>query len=146
MHTYLCLCLYIYLYLHLYLAISTYILDICACCRRRWCRGVHTAHKPPSSDRYIYRCIYIPIYTDIYTAHWSPSSHIPIYRCISRYVSLHIGIFIGTYQLPSAACIGVHTENTYIGIYRYISDISDIYLLPSAAVYDSAHCAHASYF
>jgi hypothetical protein len=52
-----------------------------ACCPSAADMGVHTAHQPPSSGRYIYRYIYTDIYRyiPIYTLHRPPSSHISVY-------------------------------------------------------------------
>ncbi len=49
--------IYIYVYVYIYIYISLYI---CAWCRQRRCRGVHTQHTPANISVYIGVYIGIP--------------------------------------------------------------------------------------
>jgi hypothetical protein len=74
-----------FLYIPIYWYTSVYI-SVYNGCRQRRCIWVHTAHKPPSSARYIYRYIYRYI-------HCTQASFLP-YTDIYIYIYIYIPIYM----------------------------------------------------
>ena len=113
MYVYLCLYLSIYRYIYLYIY-------VCAWCRQRRCRGVHTRLTPANIS------VYIGVYIGMPAA---VSGGVEECALNTRLLIWYIGICRCMYRclLPSAADIGVHTAHRppssiyrYIGIYRYV--------------------------
>jgi hypothetical protein len=126
-----------YLYLYLYLPICIYIyiaIYICAWCRQRRCRGVHTQHTPANMSVYIGVYIGMPAAVSGGVEEYRPPSstyrYIGIYRCT----------YIGVQWLPSAAVhMSAHCTQASFLCPLYIPINMPIY------IYRYIHCTQASF-
>jgi hypothetical protein len=91
---------------------------ICAWCRQRRCRGVHTQHTPANIS------IYIPIYIRYIhctQACFLPYTDICIYIYIHTYIYIYIYIYIYEYVYTYiCVCISSSSKYEYILIYFFL--------------------------
>ncbi len=107
--------LYIPIYWYISVCISVY-----NGCRQRRCIWVHTAHKPPSSARYIYRYICRYIYRYLHCTQASFLPYTDIYICVYIYIYIYIYIYMSIY-IPIYMSAYIEFKYEYTSIFFSLS-------------------------